>query len=119
MNTPEWALALLLFNTLGTLVSGAYSWYAARSKATKASIDRVERVAADAVNRVEGEVRALAGRVEHMDGDLRHMPSKSDIEKLHEKINTVTSGQSDMGGTLRAMTRQLDLIQQSLLEGRT
>lgn len=97
-----WQVIISVLIVLNT----AYTWIVNRSK-----------VNTNAIQRVNSRVTHLSNRLGQIETDMKHLPDHKDIGDLHEKVNIVAKGMEGMQGELRALNRNLGLINEHLLNG--
>lgn len=83
---------------------GFYTWMVNKGKATAAE-----------VKRANNQRTALAARMDVIEERIEHLPNDRDIERIHERIDTVSSQLGEINGTMKANTVQLNLISEHLL----
>lgn len=92
------------FNLVLVILLWIFTWWINRSKAASAEVRKAEKQRA-----------ALAGRMDLIEERIQHLPDDRDIERIHERIDDVSNQLSDMAGSMRASNRQLELINEHLI----
>lgn len=85
-----------------------YTWIVNRTKANTAAIDEVKT-----------EQRRVANKVDLLENDIAHLPNHGDLEKLHEKVNSVANTLKTVEGELAGVNRNLSLIMDALMRGKS
>ena len=97
--------------TLIALASAVFAWYGRRSNVTNATITDINSALA-----------LLSSRVTVVEQAQRHAPNADDMTAIREEISRVAEGVANLSGKfsgeLGAVTRQLQLIQQHLLQSK-
>lgn len=88
-------------------INAVYTWFTGRTKANKTAIEKMD-----------SKVAGVSSRLTAIEADLRHAPSRSDIDELHERVTIATNELGQVRGELHSMNRTLTLIHQSLLDER-
>jgi predicted nucleic acid-binding Zn-ribbon protein len=129
VNDVNWDAVRFGFD-LGQLIFMAgvaiYLWWTNRSRATKASIEEVDKKIDRDIGLVEDTIHMvsekfdrrtneLERRVDSLEKDLSHLPGHSEMAAVHEKVNSVANTMSAMQGELSSMSRNLNLIHEFLL----
>lgn len=99
-----------LIQGLATGATALWVWITARQKANTESIEKLR----DGVN---DRVSELDNRLIRVEKDVQHMPTHTDISKVHERINETNENVKDMQGNLRQISHTVGLIHEYLLNG--
>ncbi len=127
-----WKFWLDIAQLIGLIVIGLYTWWANREKVNSKRFktletkvgDRVTKVALDAIEKEREErcerhrerTGSIEGEMKGFKADLKHLPTKDDIGRVHARMDTVASEIDQAVGELRATTRQVNLVLESLLQ---
>lgn len=98
MNSEDIKLALDIAWKAGVVLIAIYTWWSNRDKATKSAIDRIER------------------RLQRVEDDMRHQPTRADMNQLAERIGTLHADLQAMAGSFQGVQRAVDLMHQHLLD---
>ena len=82
-----------------------------KDKATISSIDRIEET-------LDGKINAVGNRVTLLERDIANVPSKEDIVRIHERIDTMSHSLSSTNlliGDLSGQFKQLCMSNQQVL----
>jgi phage shock protein A len=93
-----------VIQVVGICALTVYTYVVNRTKANRAAIDRVDE-----------KVDGLALRLNQLESDVRNMPDHDDLGDLHEKVNTIANSMSKIEGALTALSSNMALIHEYLL----
>jgi hypothetical protein len=88
---------------------GLYVWATGRNRVTNSRISSLET---DVNKRFED----LSTRVSVQDERLKGLPTHTDFIRIHERMDKVSDTVSEVVGNLKAISKQLEMINQALLE---
>lgn len=95
---------LEFFNLVLIVVLGIYTWWVNRNKAASVEVRKAEK-----------QRQALANRMDIIEERIEHLPNDNDIERIHERIDVVSNQLSEISGSMKASNRQLELINEHLI----
>jgi cbb3-type cytochrome oxidase subunit 3 len=95
-----------VFLSICLLASILHNWISNKSRVNKKEIEQVN----DAVLK-------LKDRVVQVEGQMKNAPTHTDLSNIYNRINGVSQDISEMSGAMKAMTSQLSLINEHLLNG--
>lgn len=98
VNWTALQFGLSLVQLVGLVMVGVYTWWVNRGKAAKAAIESLER------------------RVSRLEDDLRHQPSRGEVQGLSDRISELHSDLQELLGSFRGVQRAVDLMHQHLLD---
>lgn len=89
---------------LGLIALFIYQHLTSKSKANASAIDAVR-----------DDYGNLKDRIVSIEGRLKHAPTHQDISKVYDRLNDVAEDLSGVSGQMRAVTHQLSMVNQYLL----
>lgn len=101
----KYRFALDVVQIIFMLCVAIYTWQANRHTASQV-----------AINALAKEHDKLKSKVKLLENNIEHFPDHSDLEKIHEKINSVSSSMKMIEGQMPSINRSLQLIQEHLLK---
>jgi len=108
MHYEELHFWLDLANFCATFLVGIYVWISSRNRATNSRITKLE---ADVDYRLDD----LSERIVALEERAKHAPTHHDFIRVHERLDKLAEDVSEQSGTLKAIHRQLDLVNEHLL----
>lgn len=109
MSWDEARFYLELGNIGLTAVVGLYVWITSKNRVTNARISQLE-------SEVDGRIDSLMIRMTAQEERSKHAPTHSDFIRVHERLDKLSEEISELCGASKAMHRQLDMLNQYLLE---
>lgn len=111
MSWDEARFYLELGNIGLTGVVGLYVWITSKNRVTHARITQLE-------NDVDTRLDNLSTRMTAQEERAKHAPTHNDFIRVHERLDKLSEEISELCGASKAMNRQLDMINQYLLQER-
>lgn len=115
-----WKFWIAVANFAGTVVLAAYIFLTSRSRVNTTRIDKLEAHTDNRIDKLEQHVQQHISdhdkRLERVEERNKHMPTHADFKQVHEKINRVSDGFSEVNGRLSGMDKNLTLIQEYLMK---
>lgn len=103
---------------VGAFLAWFYAWQAARAKASRADVERLR-------DDYGGRLNGHGERITRVEGRLDAMPTRDDIGKLHgrvdrlvESLGSVAQDVAAIGASVKAIERNVDLINRDRNGGR-
>ncbi|RMF14196.1 MAG: hypothetical protein D6761_09870 [Candidatus Dadabacteria bacterium] len=87
-----------------------YVWRSNKDKATNEKIEALERKHND-------ELKRLTDSLSEMDKRLVLAIGKSELEPIYDRLRGIGESFSEMAGEFKGVKRQLELIQEALING--
>lgn len=94
------------FITLGLFGNWLYMWLTNRQRVNKAEIEQVNK-----------SVYLLTNQITLFEEKLKATPKHSDLSNIYNRINGMSQDISEMTGAVKALTTQMSLINQHLING--
>ena len=94
-----------IIQTAGIGLAAAYAFIINRTKANQ-----------DAINHLAERQDDLEKQMQITKTEIKHMPGRDDIERLHGRIDQVAEGVKHMEGQLKQINQTLIIIQQHLVQ---
>lgn len=91
----------------GLVALGVYQHFTSKSKAN-----------ASAIETVKDDVNSLKDRVVAVEGQLKNAPTHQDLSKVYDRLNDVAEDLSGVSGQMRALSHQLSMVNQYLLNNK-
>lgn len=95
---PALQFVLSVVHFVGLVAVGIGTWWVNRNKAAKVAIETLER------------------RLARVEDDLRHQPSRAEMQVLSDRIGLLHSDLQELVGSFRGVQRAVDLMHQHLLD---
>lgn len=111
MNYEALKFYLELANLGLTCLVGIYVWITSRNRATNGRISKLETDVDDRLENLSARLIALEERA-------KHAPTHEDFKRVHERLDKLSEEVGELCGTVKALVRQLDLVNQHLLQAR-
>ena len=128
---PAWQFWFNVFQLLGLVALGIYTWWRDREKVTakrfklledqvkdrptRKELDEKEKEQAVTCGKHQDRTRETETSLRAVAVELQHLPSQADIGKVHSRMDAVSREMNQALGELKAATRQLDLVLEELL----
>ncbi len=116
---------------LAVVASTGYTWWSTREKVTSKRFQRLEaevqeRVTEAALKAIDekregrcdqhrGRTSSIEKELQGIFGEIKHLPSQSDIGRVHARMDEMLGQVKTIGGEMSASRRQLDLVLEELL----
>ena len=98
----SWSGALATLLSIGAII---YTWLTARSRANGQTIERHET-----------KLISHDRRIQTLEGEFKHMPSKDDIHGLMMSVETIKGELGKMGATYEGVNRSVRRIEDFLMK---
>ena len=108
-----------------------YTWWSNREKVNSKRFAKLEedvkaRITSGALAAIEKEregncerhrsrTSSIEGEIKRLDSDIKHLPGKEDISRVHSRIDEVLGSTNNLGGEMRVIARQVDLVLEELM----
>lgn len=92
------------FQLVGVIALGIYTYMSNKTKAN-----------ASAIEAVKDEFDDIKTRVTTIEGKLENAPTHRDLSKVYDRLNDVAEDLSSVSGQMRALSNQLSMVNQYLL----
>lgn len=103
--------AKLLFQVLQFLITGGIGIYVYLATKNRVTNERINALQSDLDNKIDGH----GERIAHLEAQAEGAPTHDDLSRLHEKINKVAEGVSNLGGQFKGVENLLNTIHEHLL----
>ncbi len=103
-----WRFWFDFFQVAGTLGIAIYVWLINKHKATNSRIDRVE-------GEFDERLDKIADRVTVTELEIKHMPSRDDINRLNSRIEELHGDLHEIAGGVTGLRRAVDLMNEFLI----
>lgn len=97
-------LAVDLLQWIATIAVGLYAWWSTRTRATSRALRGLE----ERLNRMDR-------RIDSADSAIANGPGHADMQSLRDNVATLSGDVKELTGTVRGMTRAVDLMSEHLL----
>ncbi|MFH2100437.1 MAG: hypothetical protein ABIJ95_13060 [Pseudomonadota bacterium] len=112
--TWDWeALKMVLQVVQLATTAGVGMWVWAMKK-NQVTEDKMAAVAKE----LDGRLDKHSQRITKVETDCGHFPNHTDMGAVYDKIGGVAAKVDDLGGEMKGLRRQMDMIHQHLLNGR-
>lgn len=122
-------LGLEVLQLIGLIVLAIYTHITGKSKANAKAIEEITKVNVDANNAIrrdfEAGLKSLESRVskterrnEVLESRQSQAPNHTDLSKMYDRMNTIAEGMERQNGQLSALTHQLSMISEYLLNNK-
>lgn len=108
-------LALDLAQLGGLVALGVYQHLTSKSKANAREISMVREDAEAAFSGLEERVARVERRQDVFESKLDGAPTHQDLSKVYDRLNDVAEDLSGVSGQMRALSHQLSMVNQYLL----
>tara|TARA_R110002050_G_scaffold269917_1_gene412437 strand:- start:53635 stop:53967 length:333 start_codon:yes stop_codon:yes gene_type:complete len=95
-----------VFITIGLFGNWLYMWLTNRQRVNKAEIEQVNK-----------SVYLLTNQISLFEEKLKGTPTHNDLSNIYNRINGMSQDISEMTGAVKALTTQMSLINQHLING--
>ena len=109
MDYEVWRLWIDILQAMLTAGVGLYVWLVNRTRVNAARIRKLEE---DIDTRLDDHGQ----RITTVEAAVKHGPSRDDLGKIHQRLDTMVAAVARIEGGNHAAARNLDLIHQYLLE---
>lgn len=102
----------------GLLALGLYQHLTNKAKANTSAINTVRGDLERLYGRLEQRIGRSERRQDVFESQMAGAPTHQDLAKLHERLNSVAEDLSDAGGQMRALSHQLSMVNEYLLNSK-
>lgn len=95
---------------------GVYVWVGARGAATLRRVEELERMFSSRLDQAVAEHAPMTLAVARLEEHARHAPDDSDIARVHERIDRLAEGVSEIRGGVKRIEHAVDLMHSYLLD---
>lgn len=100
MDTEWLKIALTVFNMLVTFGVGIFAWQVRRQQITAASIAEMDRRLTQSIvdqgKEISAKLEKKHERISTLERDIGNLPTKSDIVRLHERMDCMLKDSKEM-----------------------
>lgn len=107
-----WLELLLAASALGATIFG---WWVTSTRATRASIDAVEKDFTSKHNQMHAANATLKSELDRLVTKVNNLPDHDDIGKVYERLAAVDGQLNKLIGSVDALTRQFATVHSYLL----
>ncbi len=109
----EWLVALGLLISIG---GNIFSWFTFGGKRAEAGLTLYKEQAGERFTTIEAEVGDLGHRMQTVEGEFRHLPSKKDVHDLNILVERMIGTQGRQEEKLEAVDRSIRRVEDFLIE---
>lgn len=107
-----WMGILQLF---GLAALAVYTHITSKSKANATTINTVRQDMENSYDHVEERVSRAERRLDVFESRMENAPTHADLSKVYDRLNDVAEDLSGVSGQMRALSHQLSMVNQYLL----
>lgn len=108
-------LALDIAQLGGLVALGVYQHLTSKSKANASAINQVRADLEGSHARLEERISRTERRQDVFESRMDNAPTHADLSKVYDRLNDVAEDLSSVGGQMRALSHQLSMVNQYLL----
>ena len=109
MDYEAWRFWVDILQAALTAGIGVYVWLVNRTRVNAARIRKLE-------DDIDGRLDGHESRLTKVETAIEHGPKREDFGRIHTRLDEVAGAVARIEGSEKKTARQLDLIQQHLLE---
>ncbi|MDM8181269.1 hypothetical protein [Marinobacter salarius] len=107
-----------LLQLLGLVALGIYTHVTNKSKANASAINTVRKDLESDYDHLEERVVRCERRQDFLEGQQKGAPTHGDLSKMYDRLNDVAEDLSGARGQMSALSHQLTLVNQYLLNNK-
>ena len=104
-----------LFQIVGIVMLGIYTWWQGKNRATQSAIDRVDERLGDEKIAISQQLMTHSDRLFLIEKRIESLPQDRHISELHTRINSLNREMGELGSTLEATNALLKIHQEYLM----
>lgn len=102
----------------GLVALGIYTHMTSKSKANSSAISTVKSEMETDLSHLEERVVRVERRQDVFESRMDNAPTHHDLSKVYDRLNDVAEDLSNVGGHMRALSHQLSMVNQYLLNNK-
>jgi len=108
-------LTLDIAQVAGLIALGIYQHITSKSKANASAINKVRHDLEDSQGKLEERISRAERRQDVFESRMESAPTHADLSKVYDRLNDVAEDLSGVSGQMRALSHQLSMVNQYLL----
>lgn len=113
-----WALGWAVLSNILAAAVAIYVWITTRTAASAARVEQAEEALSRRIAQAAAEHDPLRVSIARLDEAVKHAPNDSDIVRVHERIDRLSEGVSEIRGGIKRIEHAVDLMHSYLLESK-
>lgn len=111
-------LALQVLQLVGLVALGVYTHISSKSKANAGAINALRKDTEETYKSLEDRLSRCERRSDVFETHLSGAPTHQDLSKMYDRLNDVAEDLSGVSGQMTALSHQLSMVNQYLLNNK-